>query len=207
MLANVYVDGFNLYYGRLKGTPHKWLDLEKLLDKLLPNFEVQKIRYFTARVSSSPHNPDVALRQQVYLRALYTQPRVSVHFGHFLVTKARMALSNPPRHGSQTVEVIKTEEKGSDVALGALLVHHGYQQRYEAAIVVSNDSDLVLPIKIVRHELGLPVGILNPHRTYAVELVRAASFKKQVRTGVLAAAQLPDTLEDEIGTITKPDRW
>lgn len=50
--------------------------------------------------------------------------------------------------------MIKTEEKGSDVTLGALLVAHGYQKRYEAAIVLSNDSDLVLPIKIVREELA-----------------------------------------------------
>ena len=34
------------------------------------------------------------------------------------------------------VEVLKTEEKGSDVALGALLVAHGYQKRYRSAIVV-----------------------------------------------------------------------
>ncbi len=48
MRANVYVDGFNLYYGRLKGTKHKWLDLEKLCDRMLPNDSVQRIRYFTA---------------------------------------------------------------------------------------------------------------------------------------------------------------
>ena len=39
---------------------------------------------------------------------------------------------------SRLIEVIKTEEKGSDVALDALLVAHGYPRRYEAAIVVSN---------------------------------------------------------------------
>ena len=105
------------------------------------------------------------------------------------------------------VEVIKTEEKGSDVALGAFLVAHGYQKRYEGAIVVSNDSDLVLPIKIVRQELGLPVGIYNPHPRYSVELYREATFRKQIRVGVLQAAQFPDTLTDENGTITKPATW
>ncbi len=61
-----------------------------------------------------------------------------------------MTLANPGRRQPRTVAVLKTEEKGSDVALGALLVAHGYQGRYDAAIVVSNDSDLVLPIRIVR---------------------------------------------------------
>jgi hypothetical protein len=105
------------------------------------------------------------------------------------------------------VEVIKTEEKGSDVALGALLVAHGYRGRYEAALVVKNDSDLVLPIRIVRDELGLPVGLLNPHPSFSVELQKVAMFKKQLRKGVLAAAQFPETLQDKRGTITKPANW
>jgi len=30
--------------------------------------------------------------------------------------------------------------------------------------VISNDSDLVLPIEVVKAELGAPVGVLRPHR-------------------------------------------
>ena len=33
----VYVDGFNLYYGAVKGTPYKWLDLEKYFQLLRPH--------------------------------------------------------------------------------------------------------------------------------------------------------------------------
>ena len=36
--------------------------------------------------------------------------------------------------------------------------------RFDVAVIVSNDSDLLEPIKIVREELGKKVGILNPHR-------------------------------------------
>jgi hypothetical protein len=49
MLTNVYVDGFNLYYGCLKGTPYKWLDLGALCQVLLPPNKIQRIRYFTPR--------------------------------------------------------------------------------------------------------------------------------------------------------------
>ena len=35
MRAFVYVDGFNLYYGALKGTPWKWLDPVALLERVL----------------------------------------------------------------------------------------------------------------------------------------------------------------------------
>jgi hypothetical protein len=34
--VNVYIDGFNLYYGALKRTPYKWLDLALLARTLLP---------------------------------------------------------------------------------------------------------------------------------------------------------------------------
>lgn len=40
MLTNVYVDGFNLYYGCLKGTPYKWLDLGALFQALLPSNKI-----------------------------------------------------------------------------------------------------------------------------------------------------------------------
>lgn len=118
MRAIVYVDGFNLYFRALRGTPAaKWLDLRKLAAALLPNDEVVKIRYFTARIAAR-QDPTKALRQQVYLRALRTlEPLVSIHLGHYLSNPTRAALTNPPAGGPLTVEVWKTEEKGSDVNL------------------------------------------------------------------------------------------
>jgi hypothetical protein len=41
--THVYIDGFNLYYGLLKGKPYKWLDLERFCDQLLPKNTVTKI--------------------------------------------------------------------------------------------------------------------------------------------------------------------
>jgi hypothetical protein len=204
--TNVYVDGFNLYYGAVRGTPYKWLDIRKMCELAFPKNDIAEIHYCTAIVKDAPWDPHQSTRQQMFIRALETTD-VEVHYGSFLSKVVRMPLANPPRSGSRMVEVIKTEEKGSDVALGALLVAHAYQQRYESAIVLSNDSDLVLPIKIVREELGLPVGIYNPHARFSVELSGVATFRKQVRQGVLSAAQFPHTLSDEHGTITKPESW
>ena len=70
MATIVYIDGFNFYYGAVKGTPHKWLDLEALCRRLLPNDQIVKIRYFTARISARPEDPQQAIRQETYLRAL-----------------------------------------------------------------------------------------------------------------------------------------
>jgi len=58
-----------------------------------------------------------------------------------------MAVVNPPPN---TIEVFKTEEKGSDVNLATHLLLDGFQDRYAAAIVITGDSDLVTPIKMAR---------------------------------------------------------
>ena len=52
MRTKVYVDGFNLYYGALKGTPFKWLNPVDLARRVLPSeYVVDKLLYFTARLS------------------------------------------------------------------------------------------------------------------------------------------------------------
>lgn len=56
-ITNVYVDAFNLYYGALRGTTCKWLDLDALCRRLLPKDQIHRIRYFTAYVSARPGDP------------------------------------------------------------------------------------------------------------------------------------------------------
>src|SRR5579864_1848589 len=95
--VNVYVDGFNLYYGAVKRSPFKWLDLLALCTRMLPNDNIQSIEYFTAIVSARPNDPDVPVRQQVYLRALRTLPKSTITFGKFLTHSVPLMLtgSNP----------------------------------------------------------------------------------------------------------------
>ncbi len=121
--AYVYVDGFNLYYGAVKGTPYKWLDLAALSRFAFPRYFIDRIHYFTARVGRprGGADPSKPQRQQVYLRALGTIPNLDIHYGRFLLTKTRMALVDPPPGGPRTAEVFKTEEKGSDVNLASYL--------------------------------------------------------------------------------------
>jgi hypothetical protein len=78
-------------------------------------------------------------------------------------------------------EVIKTEEKGSDVNLASLLLADGFRGKYEVAVVISNDSDFVLPIQIVRDELKLPVGVVNPRGHPSRELLAVSTFFKRIR--------------------------
>ncbi len=180
-IVNVYIDGFNLYYGALKRTPYKWLDLGKLAQTLLPTDTVQEIHYFTARVSSRPYNPTSAHDQGLYIRALKTIPNLQIKYGHFLTHSVPMYLTNVTP--AQKVWVDKTEEKGSDVNLASHLLRNAYSKRFEVAVLVTNDSDLAEPVRIVAQELGLPVGILNPHQFHSRELRQYATFLKRIRQG------------------------
>lgn len=207
MIANIYVDGFNLYYGCLKGTPYKWLDLEALARRLLPNDEINRIRYFTAKVVNQPHRPGRPQRQATYLRAISTIPGISIHLGHFLTSQVRMPLVHPPADGPRTVEVLKTEEKGSDVNLATYLLLDAFRGDCEVAVVVTNDSDLREPINVVRHELGIPVGVANPHPRHRRSRALQGTFRKQIPRTALAACQLPRLLKDSHGVLSKPAGW
>ena len=84
MLANIYVDAFNLYYGAVKGTPYKWLDIAAMCRMLLPRDQIHSIKYFTALVDPRSNDPDQPARQRMYLRALRTIPNLELIFGTFL---------------------------------------------------------------------------------------------------------------------------
>ena len=205
----VYIDGFNLYYGCIKGTAYKWLDLDAFCQRLLPKDDIQQIRYFTAKVAARPHDPQAPQRQETYLRALATIPKLSIHFGHFLTNIVTLPLARPPRIGSRKAQVVKTEEKGSDVNLAAHALLDGFRHRYDTAVIISNDSDLTEPVRIIRYELGLHVGVINPHpaRRRSRQLSTEAHFFKQVRPSTLASSQFPLTLNDPVGRFSKPKGW
>jgi uncharacterized LabA/DUF88 family protein len=206
--ANAYIDGFNLYYGCVKGTPYKWLDVSKLCRFLLPrDLELRRIKYFTARVTDLPGKPGAPTRQNMYLRALATLPNVEVVFGHFLSHPVMMPLADPPAGGSRFVRVLRTEEKGSDVNLASHLLLDAFTRSCSAALLISNDSDLLAPIQIARHHFGLRIILATPRNRPSETLRREADSLRQIRQGVLKASQFPDTLTDAVGTFHKPEGW
>jgi uncharacterized LabA/DUF88 family protein len=102
---------------------------------------------------------------------------------------------------------VKAEEKGSDVNLASHLVNDGWKNAFDVAVVVSNDTDLVEPIRIVTQELKKPVGILFPVKKPATSLKNVATFMKTLRPNRLAAAQFPDPVIAASKTIAKPLGW
>ena len=218
--ANIYIDGFNLYHGCFddrKDRPHwrqyRWLDLDALSQKLCRDASLNRIRYFTALVDPYPSNPDNRARQLTYLRALGTIPHLAIHHGRFATNKKERPLAIPdtpkptPVIPLQMVPIIEREEKGSDVNLASYLLLDAFKHEYDLAVVVSNDSDLAEPIRLVRSEFGLKVRIVNPRKFLAYDLRGIADFYSNIKFGMLQQSQFPPTMTDAIGMFKKPAQW
>ncbi|MCP5381742.1 MAG: NYN domain-containing protein [Kordiimonadaceae bacterium] len=206
MRTGIYIDGFNLYYGCLKNGPYKWLDLNKLFSIVLGrNFTIEKVKYFTARIKATPADRSAPQRQDVYIRALKEFiPDIEIHFGHFMSHKVRMANANPPPN---TLEVIKTEEKGSDVNLAVHVLNDSWQNKYDCAVIVSNDSDMAEAMKLIKtHHPHIKLGLVTPsdNRT-SQQLKIHADFVRLIRESALRNSQLPDLIPGT--TIHKPTSW
>ena len=208
MRTRIYIDGFNLYYGCLKGMPNKWLNPYALCCNLLPRNQIDLVRYFTAKVSARPNDPDQPSRQQTYFRALNTVPQIEIHLGHFLTHPVTMPDEAAWQQGRFLARrVIKTEEKGSDVNLATWLLMDAFDDLYDCAVIVSNDSDLKEPIAQVRNRFGKTIGILNPQANVSQALRPLAHFIKPIRGGAIGNAQFPAQLTDAVGAFHKPPRW
>lgn len=210
MRTYVYVDGFNLYYGALKDTSYKWLDLKALFGNVLrPQNQIQKIKYYTARVSARPDDLDAPTWQDIYLRALELHiPELTIVQGRFIQKQVTMRLAVPIA-GQSFAKVMKTEEKGSDVNLAVHLVNDGWHGLYDCAVVCSNDGDLSEALRIVRRELHKTVLLVVPgdpkKRAPSVELKRWASYVISIKEASLAASQLPNPIPGT--TLHKPADW
>ena len=210
MKTVVYIDGFNLYYGSLKGTPYKWLDLLAMCQRLLPNHNIVMLRYFTALIKTLSHDPQAPVRQRQYLQALRSIPNLVVHYGRFVERVQKWPeyplTATPPK----VAQILRTEEKRTDVNLATLLMVDCVDAVFDEAVVISNDSDLLLPIKYAAGRFGKTVGVINPQRSGSAsrELSLAASWSfRKINRSVLAASQFPDTVVTPRGPVNKPASW
>jgi len=213
--ARVYVDGFNFDYaafGRGRGThaAYRWLDLPRFFDVVLPDLDITHIRYFTAKVRPAPWKPaDYAAtgRQERYLGAIASSPRTTIHQAKFATWRVKRPLAGPIGVTPTYVTVWDTKEKGSDVSLASFMLVDGFKGLCDVAVVVSDDSDLLDPVRLVRSELGLTVGVVRVS-THRASVFRAdADFVRSVRRWHFATSQLPDVVDVPGGSIRRPEGW
>lgn len=212
-----YIDGFNLYYRALKENPSaKWLNLKLFMEQFLrPDDTLAAVKYYTASVTGS-QDPDAPSRQQVYFRALRSTPEVQIYQGLFQRKKVcrpivgHIPLVHPRSENGQFFWFKTCEEKGSDVNLASHLLRDAFMNEMDAAFVLSADTDLVEPVRIVSEEVKKPVGIIHPAlgREIPPRLRQVASFVRHITLGDLLRAQFPDHIALPKGAgIHRPASW
>ena len=166
--TTVYIDGFNLYYS-LKNTPYKWLNIEALTQSILSSswHKIIKIQYFTAYTPFSKS----AQRQDLYLRAVATLPNVEIIYGKFKKRHIKgVPLINNPQQlqqvkqiiGTNTMQFLKYEEKETDVNIATHIIYDCCKKNIQSIVLLSNDTDLKLPLWYARKKLKKRVIIVTP---------------------------------------------
>lgn len=214
MQTVAYVDGFNFYFACYQGEANlvhacaKWLDFAALCRAILPADDVTCVHYYTARVPASAGDDSKPTRQDMYLRALAATGGVVAHIGKFRESKRDGVLVQPIPGVPRRQKVYVRQEKGSDVALASHLIANAFRHTFEQALVVSNDSDLAEPIRIVAQEIHLPVIVVSPDKTMSRQLGVVATRMTILDKRMLSNHQLPNPVVDESGhRIWKPSEW
>lgn len=202
----VYIDGFNLYYGLLKNTKYKWLNLHKLCEDLLPLADIKKIYYFTAAVKNTPGDLNKEWRQQRYIKALSTVPTIKVEWGKIIDQRKIFQAAD----GSGPVEVIQQKEKHSDVHMSCRMILDAGDNLFNTAAVMTNDSDFVIPVKFVREIFKKNVIILDPNKdtseTSALKNAAGGEYR-DVRLSKVKEAQFPETISAFGTNFSIPPEW
>ncbi len=204
--ASVYIDGFNFYYGALRGSPHKWLNLERFCQLLRPADDLQAINYFTARVKG-PSRVD----QDAYLQALTTLPLVRIIEGRFKTKEVMCRVPGCTWKGHRHFQA--PEEKETDVNIALQMLRDGYEDRCDLFVLVSGDSDLVPALNMVKSvfpqkRVFVYVPSRNPLRGAAVQLRSAADKDRTLPLNLLRLAQFPSRVPVPPGPeVVKPSDW
>lgn len=172
----------------------RWLDLRGLASDLIARQSrwegpaIETVTYCTARVSGAS-NPVGQHEQDVYLRALERSGSATqISYGNYVARVATAPLATSGRNGKPVIShpqwplmvqdgaeqdvpdarfmasVARREEKGSDVNVASHLLIDVLTGAVDAAVVISNDSDLAYPVTFARGRV--PIGLVNPTKGY-----------------------------------------
>ena len=163
------------------------------------------------------HGPDSAGTATRYLQALRSLPLVKIHYGSFQVAQKwaglvqpsafRPVKALPPRAAPQVAYVGEDGREGIGREPGVHLVRDAFKGAFDLAAVLTNDTDLVEPVRIVTQELGLSVTLLPPSGQPAGALINAATSLRHLRPYV-GPCQMPDQITLANGRkVKKPVGW
>jgi len=222
MRTIVYVDGFNFYYGLLRDTSYKWLDLIKLFEEELvplksPEAELVTLKLFTAPVLArfATNKANAQNSQDRYWRAMSTlyPERFEVIKGYYHPTYHNAIKYLSPPDKSERVDTWKLEEKLTDVQMALHLYRDAIQDKCDQIIIASNDSDIEPAAKLIKQDTDVTVGIILPRkpdsqRHSSKHLRDITDWNiNAVHPDQLLRCQLPDKVPTHKKPIKKPDYW
>ena len=224
MRTAFFVDGYNLYYGLLHGSAHKWLDLPALLAHILgvqdPSSVLASVSYYTspviARLATRGQQSNDA--QSRYIRALQVKG-VEVTLGRHRLTEGRAPRYVKGQKASRQdeVDIWQLEEKETDVNLALGMYRTACRSdelQIEQIVLVSGDTDLAPALAAIRSDFPhIRVGVILPHRHEQRDppgslKEHAHWMRRQVSESELASFQLPPKVPlPRKPAIVKPDYW
>lgn len=229
----VFIDGYNLYYGRLRSTAHKWLDIVAWCDQLLAyrsqNEVLSSVHFCTAHANGSfaTHGQASVEAQSAYHRALHTlhPDRLSIIYGSHVWNRQGTPMpvytQGKAYDRNERVLVWKIEEKQTDVNMALAMYRECSKGLCDRIVLVSNDSDATPALQAIQEDFphimrGLVLPVYPPSsksadnsRRKSGSLQRLSNWcQASISDAELRAAQLP-ALVNVPGKkiIRKPAHW
>lgn len=197
----VYVDGFNLYFGMKDGGRNDvlWLNVQALAQNLLkPWQELVSVKYFTSRVRNDPAKEK---RQKTYIEAIETLPDCYIYYGNYqlLVETCRACGHTYPY----------SNEKMTDVNIAVEILSDAYFDKFDMALLITGDSDLIPPINAVHNLFKTKrVFVAFPPNRHNISVERAASGCMIIGRKKLKDSQFPEKVTKSTGfVLTRPAEW
>lgn len=223
MRVSVNVDGLNFYNQKMKKRPSlKWLNLYLLAQNLLGDHHQLTVHYFTSNLFE-----EAGQRQQLYFKALQTVPAIKTHKGRMVPDKkfrppvsplntrpADFSWQSPVASAvcePRKVKVKIRTEKQTDVHLGVRLISEAYENRFDKAYLLSNDTDF-RPALLQLVRLHKDICLITPLKNGEISKWLGSVLGQTPLTMTdahLAEAQFPDEIRNRHGAlvVARPAAW
>lgn len=234
MRTIVYIDGYNLYYGRIANTPYKWLDLPTLFGGIVhaqdPSSVLCHVKFFTASAIAKFSRRGQASQnaQTTYHRALETKypdsfTKILGQHSFSKVFVPKVVEGKPDPSKDDTVLTWKIVEKKTDVNLAIAMYRDACKGLVDQIVLCSNDSDAEPALEAIRTDFPhIRIGVVTPRRpplksemdtpTPRVKSKSLAAYAHWVRSHITDAemenAQLLQNVVAPSGKVfKKPPHW
>jgi uncharacterized LabA/DUF88 family protein len=162
------------------------------------NQQLVVTKYFTTRISGPP---DKRIRQTTFLEALETLSDFEIYYGHYL--------SKPITCKNCRQSWQRFEEKMTDVNIATEMLVDAFGDRFDTALLISADSDLVRPVETIKKMFPQKrVIVFFPPNRSSAALKAVANTQLSLGHGLLAQSQFPDKVIRADGyVLQRPSEW